>query len=89
MLAPTNPRSYCPVEFELFLGMDVDKKSIDFTCADSKRIIRSVHIPNDAEHLIRYVRKHFPDQKVLFAYEAGPTGYGLFDGLTAGGRGSG
>ena len=85
MLAQSNPRSYCPTEFNLFIGMDVDKKSIDLTCADFRQIIRSVHIPNDAEHLVRYVRKHFPDQKVLFAYEAGPTGFGLFDGLTAGG----
>jgi transposase len=29
------------------------------------------------------VRKHFADQKVAFVYEAGPTGYGLYDGLTA------
>jgi transposase len=27
------------------------------------------------------VRKHFADHKVVFAYEAGPTGYGLYDGL--------
>ena len=83
MLGQSNQRSYCPTEFDIFIGMDVDKKNIDFTCADSKRIIRSVHIPNHVEDLIRYVRKHFPDQKVLFAYEAGPTGYGLYDGLMA------
>lgn len=87
MLAQSNPRSYCPTEFNLFIGMDVDKKSIDLTCADFRQIIRSVHIPNDAEHLVRYVRKHFPEQKVLFAYEAGPTGFGLYDGLTAAGFG--
>ena len=85
MLVQSNQRSYCPTEFDIFLGMDVDKKSIDFTCSDSKRIIRSVHIPNHSDHLVSYVRRHFPDQKVLFAYEAGPTGYGLFDGLTAAG----
>jgi transposase len=85
MLAQSNPRSYCPTDFDIFLGMDVDKKSIDFTCSDAQRIIRSVHIPNHSDHLVRYVRKHFPDQKVLFAYEAGPTGYGLYDGLTAAG----
>jgi len=85
MLVQSSQRSYCPTEFNLFIGMDVDKKSIDLTCADFRQIIRSVHIPNDAEHLVRYVRRHFPDQKVLFAYEAGPTGFGLFDGLAAGG----
>jgi len=34
MLAQTNQRSYCPTDFDIFLGMDVDKKSIDFTCSD-------------------------------------------------------
>jgi transposase len=29
------------------------------------------------------VRKHFADQKIAFVYEAGPTGYGLYDGLAA------
>lgn len=87
MLVQSSQRSYDPTEFDLFLGMDVDKKSIDFTCADARRIVRTVHIPNDVEHLVRYVRKHFSQKKVLFAYEAGPTGYGLYDGLTAGGFG--
>ena len=32
---------------------------------------------------MNHVRNHFADQKVAFAYEAGPTGYGLYDGLAA------
>ena len=28
-------------------------------------------------------RKHYGEKKVAFAYEAGPTGYGLYDGLKA------
>jgi transposase len=35
------------------------------------------------EHLVNHVRKHFPNKKIAFAYEAGPTGYGLYDGLEA------
>lgn len=85
MLAQSNRRRYCPADFDFFIGMDVDKKSIDLTCADARQLIRSVHIPNHSEGLIRYVRKHFPGQKVLFAYEAGPTGLGLYDGLAAAG----
>ncbi len=83
MLGQSKRRTYCPREFDIFLGMDVDKKSIDFTCSDSQQMLRSVHIPNESEPLVRYVQKHFPGQKVLFAYEAGPTGYGLYDQLTA------
>jgi transposase len=40
-------------------------------------------MPYKVEHLVNYVRKHYPDKKVAFAYEAGPTGYGLYDGLEA------
>ncbi len=32
---------------------------------------------------MNHVRKHFSDQKIAFASEAGPTGYGLYDGLVA------
>ena len=85
MLGQAKQRTYCPTDFDIFLGMDVDKKSIDFTCSDSQKLLRSVHIPNHSEPLVRYVQKHFPNQRVLFAYEAGPTGYGLYDGLRAAG----
>ncbi len=85
MLGRSKQRPYCPGDYDLFFGLDVDKKSIDLTCADSRRIFRSLHIPNRAEHLVHYVQKHFPGRKVIFAYEAGPTGYGLHDGLRAAG----
>src|SRR5437879_13199555 len=40
-------------------------------------------MPYSVEHLVNHVRKHFPNQKVAFAYEAEPTSYGLYDGLVA------
>src|SRR2546422_10781255 len=40
-------------------------------------------MPYNVDHLLNHVRKHFGDQKVAFVYEAGPTGYGLYDGLAA------
>ena len=40
-------------------------------------------MPYKAEHLLNHVRKHLADKKVAFVYEAGPTGYGLYDGLAA------
>ena len=43
--------------------------------------LKSLRMPYSVEHLLTYVRKHFPEQKVAFAYEAGATGYGLYDGL--------
>ena len=38
---------------------------------------------HNVEYLLNHVRKHFADQKIAFVYEAGPTGYGLYDGLAA------
>jgi len=72
-------------QYDIFSGLDVDKKSITVTYADSQQILCSLRVPYEARHLIAYVRKHFADRRVIFAYEAGPTGYGLYDGLTAAG----
>lgn len=76
-------RSYCPTDYEIFFGLDVAKKSMDVTCSDSRGILRTLHMPHNAEHLVHYVRRHFAGKRPICAYEAGPTGYGLFDKLTA------
>src|SRR3989304_4722361 len=76
-------KTFVPTDYDVFAGLDVDKKSISVTFTDHQGFIRSLHMPYSVEHLVNNVRKHFPDQKVAFAYEAGPTGYGLYDGLEA------
>jgi len=75
------PSVFVPRDYDLFAGLDVDKKNIAVTFRDHQTLIKSFRIPysESAEHLLNYTRKHFPDQKVAFAYEAGPTGYGLYD----------
>ena len=73
--------TFIPREYDIFAGLDVDKRSISVTFADHERLLKSLRMPYRVEHLVNHVRKHFPDQKVAFAYEAGPTGYGLYDGL--------
>ena len=40
-------------------------------------------MPHNVQYLLNHVRKHFANQKTAFVYEAGPTGYGLYDGLAA------
>jgi transposase len=74
---------FTPRVYDIFCGMDVAKQSISVTFTDHKQMVKSIHIPYDAGHLLNYIGRHFPDQKVLFAYEAGPTGYGLHDRLAA------
>ncbi len=55
-------------------GLDVDKRSIAVTFTDPQRVLRSLRLPYRGEQLVPYVRKHFAEQRVAFAYEAGPTG---------------
>ena len=76
-------KAFVAREYDVFSGLDVDKKSISVTFTNHQGLIRSLRMPYNVEHLVNHVRKHFPDQKVVFAYEAGPTGYGLYDGLVA------
>ena len=75
--------TFIPREYDVFAGLDVDKRSMSATFASHAGVIRSVRMPYSVEGLVTHVRKHFPQQRILFAYEAGPTGYGLYDGLQA------
>ncbi len=68
-------------EYDIFIGIDVDKKSFSFTVKD-KNMVNSKKIPSDAEQLSNYIKKRYPGKRVLCAYEAGPTGYHLYDYLT-------
>jgi transposase len=70
-------------DYDVFAGLDVDKRSISVTFTNHQGVLKSLRMPYKVEQLVSYVRKQFPAQKVAFAYEAGPTGYGLYDGLIA------
>lgn len=76
-------KAFVPRDYDVFAGLDVDKRSISVTFTNHQGFIRSTRMPYSVEHLVNHVRKQFPDQKVAFVYEAGPTGYGLYDGLVA------
>ena len=75
-----------PREYEVFGGLDVDHHSIAVTFTDHQKLIRSLRLPYSARQLLNYVGKHFPGQRLAFAYEAGPTGFGLCDELVAAGH---
>lgn len=76
-------KTFIPQDYDVFAGLDVDKRSLSVTFTNHQGVIRSLRLPYSVAHLLNHVRKHFGDQKVAFAYEAGPTGYGLYDGLVA------
>ena len=71
-----------PRNYDIFGGLDVDKKSMAVTFTDHRTMRKSLRLPYSATQLLNYTRKHFPGQRVAFVYEAGPTGFGLYDELT-------
>lgn len=73
-------------EYEVFAGLDVDKHSIAVTFCNQAGLLRSLRLPYSAPQLLNYVQKHFPEQRLAFVYEAGPTGFGLYDELLAAGH---
>lgn len=77
---------FIPAQYDVFGGLDVDKKSIAVTFMSHEGLLKSLSLPYQGENLISYVRNHFGGKKVAFAYEAGPSGWGLYDTLTGQGH---
>jgi transposase len=65
---------------DVYVGIDVDKKSYAFTVYNND-VKKSKKIPSNAEQLHSYLQKNYPNKNILYAYEAGPTGYDLYDYL--------
>jgi transposase len=78
--------SFRPRDYDVFAGLDVDHHSIAATFTDHDRLMRSLRLSYSAAQLLNYVHKHFPGQRLAFVYEAGPTGFGLYDELMAAGH---
>ena len=73
--------AYISKEYDIFIGLDVDKNNFSFTVQDRSAMSKSKTIPAQPEQLYSYVQNRYADKKVIFAYEAGPTGYHLYDYL--------
>ena len=74
-------RGFVARDYEVFAGLDVDKRSIAVTFRDQEGILGSLRLPYNSEALVKCVQKRFGDRKVAFVYEAGPSGFGLHDAL--------
>lgn len=68
-------------EYEVFCGIDVDKRKYVVLFLDWQDKIKRMQTVADPEVLLRYVKKHYQGKNVLFTYESGPTGFGLYDAL--------
>jgi hypothetical protein len=58
--------TFVAADYDVFAGMDVDKRSIAVTFTGHQGFIRSLRMPYKVEHLVNYVHKHFGGQKVAF-----------------------
>src|SRR5450432_4126867 len=82
----TMQAQFSPRNYDVFAGLDVDKKSMSVIFTDHQQLMQSLRLPYSAAQLLSYVRKHFAKQRVAFVYEGGPTGFGLHDDLVAAGH---
>ncbi len=81
----TLARKLQPQDYDVFVGMDVDKRSIALTQVDHLGLERSVTMPHEGPVLLSYLEKHLRGRRVACVYEAGPTGFGLYDTLSQAG----
>jgi len=75
-----------PRQFDLFVGLDVDKSRMAVTVTNHERLLNSFQMPYGSEDLLHYLDNHFAGNKIALAYEVGPTGFGLYDDLSAAGH---
>ncbi len=76
---------FCPADYEIFAGLDVDQHSMSVTFATPEGGLRSMRMPAQPEPLLGYVHRHLAGKRIAFVYEAGPTGFHLYDSLTKAG----
>jgi hypothetical protein len=54
-------KTFKPTDYEVFGGLDVDKRSISVAFTNHQGFIRSLRMPYSVERLVNHVRKHFAD----------------------------
>lgn len=85
-MAKNMQQGIVPLEYSIFGGLDIDKRRIAVTFSDHQRVLKSLQMPYSSRDLLNYLNKHFGDQKIALVYEVGPSGFGLYDDLTAAGH---
>lgn len=71
--------TYNPKDFDIFVGIDVDKKSFSFTVKDHEHMNIQKRMTASPENLHHYLTNTFKKKRVICAYEVGGTGYRLHD----------
>jgi len=68
---------------DIIVGVDTDKKHYVFTVREQGVNIMHKTLVAVPAALHNYIKKQFPGKNPIYVYEAGPTGFGLYDYLTA------
>jgi len=73
-----------PQDYDVFVALDVDKKSyaVSYKEHQSEKCY-SLKMPAQPDNMIQFFQKRFPGKRLIYAYEAGPTGYALYDHVTS------
>ena len=74
--------NYSPRDFDIFIGIDTDKNHYSFTVKDQHILSMAKSMTSNPENMYNYIHNRFADKRVICAYEAGPTGFDLYDYLT-------
>jgi transposase len=74
-----NSLNYNTNDYDIFIGVDVDKKSFSVTFKDQDKMNYSKKMPSEPKLLHNYTENHFKGKKIIYAYEAGPTGWHFHD----------
>jgi hypothetical protein len=51
--------TFKPTEYDIFCGLDVDKRSLSVNFTNHQGFLRSLRMPYNVDHLVTYVRKNF------------------------------
>lgn len=62
---------------DVFLGIDVHKRTYSVTAVSENIIIKRASMPADPYVLLKFIQTYFSDAKVYSVYEAGFSGFGL------------
>ena len=71
------------LRYDMKIGIDTSQKSYAVTYKSTEGHNRSMQMASNPEALHQYFQKRFPEKRLLYIYEAGATGYDLYDYLTA------
>jgi len=69
--------------YDIYIGNDVDQKSFSLNIRGRYQQMMTKKIPAEPEQLYNFICRQFSGHNVVVGYEAGPTGFGLYDYLVS------